>query len=100
MMLVATARADLEPVYSSERPDDEKRQQKKARLEALSRDVMSLLENAGRDPGDWSARKLNNARLASMTLYEGRLPEFRALFEQCEQSIECFYAEAKVLAGR
>jgi len=100
MGLVATARADLEPVYSSELPDDEKRQQKKARLNALSRDVVDLLKNAGRDSGHWSSSSLNNARLASMTLYEGRLPEFRALFEQCEQRLPCFYAEARALAGR
>ena len=100
MALVATARADLEPVYASELPDDAKREQKKARLDALSRDVVDLLENAGRDPGSWSGSQLNNARLASMTLYEGRLPEFRALFEQCEQRIQCFYAEASALAGR
>ena len=100
MMLVATAREELEPVYAGNLPENAKRQQKKARLDALSNDVVELLQNAGRDPGSWSSSKLNNARLASMTLYEGRLPEFRALFEQCEQRIECFYAQARVLAGR
>ena len=100
MMLVATAREELEPVYAGNLPENAKRQQKKARLDALSNDVVELLQNAGRDPGSWSSSKLNNARLASMTLYEGRLPEFRALFEQCEQRIECFYTQARVLAGR
>jgi len=100
MGLVATAREDLEPIYAGELADDEKRQLKKARLDSLVRDVSAMLERAGRDPGSWPGSELNNARLASMVLYEGRLPEFRALFEQCEQRIACFYDKAKVLARR
>jgi predicted aminopeptidase len=35
-----------------------------------------------------------------MSLYEGRLPEFRALLESCDGDIECFYEEARRLASR
>ena len=97
---VARAREDLEPIYSSELPDKDKRQQKAARLDVLAQDVSAMLANAGRDPGGWRSDELNNARLASMVLYEGRLPEFRALFDQCEQDIACFYDAARRLAGR
>jgi predicted aminopeptidase len=94
------ARADLDGLYASALPAEDMRLQKSARLEALANDAVSLLENAGRDASGWRAESLNNARLSSMVLYEGRVPEFRALLERCEEQIECFYAEAKALAGR
>ena len=100
MELVAEAREMLQAVYESAVSDDEKRTMKSKRLSLLAADVAALLEASGRDPGGWLSGELNNARLVSMTLYEGRLPEFRALFDKCEQRIECFYAEARALAGR
>jgi len=100
MELVAEARDTLQVVYESAVSDDEKREIKSKRLARLAADVAVLLEASGRDPGSWLSGELNNARLVSMTLYEGRLPEFRALLEKCEQRIECFYAEARALAGR
>jgi predicted aminopeptidase len=42
--------------------------------------------------------ELNNARLISTTLYEGKLPAFRALYLRCEKNLECFYDEANRLA--
>ena len=61
---------------------------------------MALLEGAGHDPSGWLQGELNNARLISMTLYEGRLPEFRALFAACAHDFACFYDEAGRLARR
>ena len=100
MALVAEARDTLQAVYESVVSDDEKREIKSKRLARLAADVAVMLEASGRDPSGWLSGELNNARLVSMTLYEGRLPEFRALFEKCEQRIECFYAESRALAGR
>ena len=100
MALVAEARDTLQVVYESAASDDQKREIKSRRLARLAADVAVLLEASGRDPGSWLSGELNNARLVSMTLYEGRLSEFRALFDKCGQRIECFYAEARVLAGR
>ena len=100
MALVAKARTDLEGLYTTELADVDKRLQKRARLDSLADNVARVLRREGRDPASWLSGELNNARLASMTLYEGKLPEFRALFEQCEQRIECFYEEARALAGR
>jgi len=76
------------------------RLQKRVRLDALANDAAELLEREGRATNGWQAGELNNARLASMVLYEGRVPEFRAILEHCEQRIKCFYAEARALAGR
>lgn len=100
MGLVAIARAELEAIYAKDISIEEKRARKSRRLETLRSDVAARLEQSGRDPANWLSGELNNARLVSMTLYEGRLPEFRALLEACDQEVACFYAEARRLAGR
>ena len=100
MGLVAAARADLERLYASPATDDEKRARKAARLATLQKLIARRLEVEGRDATNWLSGELNNARLVSMTLYEGRLAEFRELLAQCEQQIECFYDAARELARR
>jgi predicted aminopeptidase len=100
MGLVAEARADLEVLYVSAATDDEKRSGKSIRLAALQKAIAARLQQAGRDPGNWLRGELNNARLVSMTLYEGRLPEFRELLADCEYRIDCFYDAARQLARR
>lgn len=100
MTLVAAARDDLQVIYETDLVDDEKRVAKGQRLARLSDDAVELLTREGRQPSDWLQADLNNARLASMNLYEGRLPEFRALFEECARQIACFYDKARALAGR
>ncbi len=100
MDLVAVARDELEVIYAADINEDDKRAAKSMRLEVLRSAVVDRLEEAGRDPGGWLTGELNNARLLSMTLYEGRLPEFRAVFAGCDEDVACFYAEARRLAGR
>jgi predicted aminopeptidase len=100
MSLVAAAREDLEGVYAGSLDDEDKRHQKESRLHSLGEDAAALLQSNGRNATKWVNGDLNNASLVSMTLYEGRLPEFRALLVQCEQRIECFYDESRALAGR
>ena len=100
MARVDLARNDLQAIYTADTGIDEKRSAKSARLAELREAVVSLLTQAGSDPGGWSSLELNNARLLSMTLYEGRLSEFRALLESCDEDITCFYEEARRLAGR
>ncbi|RZV37006.1 MAG: aminopeptidase [Chromatiales bacterium] len=99
MAATSAARADLESLYARTLPDDDKRREKQARLVLLGDEMAAIVERAGHGAGSWQNGELNNARLATMTLYEGRLPEFRALFEQCEQRIACFYEEARALAA-
>ena len=98
MALVAGARDDLRTVYAVADSDEEKRRQKKARLEQLARAASERLEQSGRDPASWRSGELNNARLVSMALYEGRLPAFRALLADCNEDLRCFYAQAGALA--
>lgn len=99
MALVAVARGDLRVHFESMLADDEKRRLKAARLQKLSDDAAVLLTNAGRDGSSWLSGELNNARLVSMTLYEGRLPAFRALLTECDQVIQCFYDRSEALAA-
>ena len=97
---VGAAREKLEALYAQSLAEAEKRQRKRAVLESLQQHIAARLESAGRDPSAWLAGELNNARLIPMALYEGRLPEFRALFEDCEQQFDCFYEAARQLARR
>ena len=98
MALVASARDDLRTIYAAADSDEEKRHLKKARLEQLARVASTRLEQSGRESASWLRGELNNARLVSMNLYEGRLPAFRALLKSCDEDIRCFYAQAGELA--
>jgi len=98
MLLVAGARADLESVYGSGSTDATKRREKSARLQRLATDMRVAVRDAGREPAGWLTGELNNARLASMTLYQQYLPAFRNLLSQCDGQLPCFYAEARRLS--
>ncbi len=98
MGLVAMARDDLGGYFDSAIPDDEKRRLKAERLTRLSADAESALAEAGYEGGSWWSGELNNARLVSMTLYEGHLPAFRKLLENCSQDLRCFYDKARDLS--
>jgi len=98
MTLVAAAREDLREYFAAATSDAEKRQLKSARFERLATDMAAAIERNGRDAPDWVTGGLNNARLASMTLYEGRVSSFRSLFAECEQDVHCFYARAGELS--
>lgn len=92
---VTSARADLETLYASDVREDDMRSLKAERIERLTIEIGDILSAAGRDPESWLSRPFNNARIASMALYEGLLPAFREVFADCEEQIECFYAEAR-----
>ncbi len=98
MGLVATAREDLSGYYQRSLANDEKRRLKTARLKQLSDDAEAMLIEAGHPGGGWLSGELNNARLVSMTLYEGQLPAFRNLLRDCDEDIRCFYARAMELS--
>ena len=46
----------------------------------------------------WLAPPLNNARLASLGLYEGHHGAFKKFLRDCNEQLACFYAETKALA--
>jgi len=94
---IELARLDLEAIYSSSIGTDEMRLRKKNRIGQLNVVLHDELERSGHEPPAWLGEGLNNARLASMNLYHGRLPEFRTMFIECKADFACFYAEAKKL---
>ena len=86
MDAIAAARSDLEKLYASSMAAHEMRRAKETRLAQLANELPAELEI-----------DLNNARLASMSLYQSRVPEFRALYEKCERELRCFYDQASSL---
>ncbi|HET6630099.1 MAG TPA: aminopeptidase [Woeseiaceae bacterium] len=98
LQLVEAAKADLGDLYASNLDDDEKRRQKRARLDALSADAATLFAAAGLDTNPLPA-PLNNARLASLGLYEGWVPAFRAMYVECGERITCLYDRAREVAA-
>ncbi len=99
MAAIAAARDDLEVLYASTLPRDAKRNGKAARLAALAREIRALYAAEERAPPAWVDGNLNNARIASMTLYHGLLPAFRALLAGCDDDLPCFYAATRTLAA-
>lgn len=98
MDIVDQARADFDLIYSSDARVETMRAQKRERLDRLTTAINAELGESGREAPEWLREGLNNARLASMALYNGRLPEFRDLLATCEDDIACFYAAARKLA--
>lgn len=86
MEVIAEARTDLEKLYATSMAAHEMRRAKATRLAQL----------AGELPADIEI-ELNNAQLASMSLYQSRVPEFRALYEDCERDLQCLYDKASSL---
>lgn len=98
MQYVEVARADLKAIYSSAIDRQQMRLQKQQRLRQLTDDLNADIDASGRKTPAWLDDNLNNARLASMNLYHGRLAEFRTLLADCNNDIRCFYAAASDLA--
>jgi predicted aminopeptidase len=75
------------------------RQQKEWILNTLSSDFEQAIADDGGNGGGWLAGTLNNARLASLGLYEDHVDAFRFIFAECDQEFACFYERAEVLAA-
>jgi predicted aminopeptidase len=97
LFLVEVARADLEALYA-EMPDDVEIR-KRARFEALSNDVASLLAARGLATAHWLVGDIGNAHLVPLALYDGLVPAFRELYTRCDEDFDCFYAQTKRLGG-
>ena len=96
--MVAAARDDLEKIYAADVDAAVKRQRKEARLQELAIAAKDLFAAADQTAPVWLDNELNNARLVATTLYHGRLPEFRALLQDCDNDLACFYSAARKLA--
>ncbi|MDJ0904759.1 MAG: aminopeptidase [Woeseiaceae bacterium] len=95
--IIRDASAELEALYDSPVDEDTMRAAKDARLRRLADDLQAKLAASGVDSPGWPGGPLNNARIASIGLYELDLGRFRALYEECGRELECFYDRASSL---
>jgi len=98
MVQIEAAKAELTQLYDSDIQDDLKRSRKQELLADLSAGVARLIEESGSDSENWLSVPLNNARLASIGLYEGRQGAFQAILRNCSEDLVCFYEETEKLA--
>lgn len=98
MKLVDEAKVELQTLYDSDLDDERKRTRKQEMLDALSAEAARLVEDSGPGAVNWLAAPLNNARLASLGLYEGSQDVFRKILRDCDDELDCFYAESRRLA--
>ena len=98
MSLVDETKSELQALYASAVDDEQKRSAKQKLLDDLSAAAGRLVADSGAGAVNWLAAPLNNARLASLGLYEGRQEEFKKLLRDCNDELDCFYAETRKLA--
>ena len=99
MALVESTKGELEELYATDVGAVVKRERKRVLLDELATAAATLIADSGTGSGNWLAPPLNNARLLSLGLYEGRLPAFRSILAECDDALVCFYAEAERLAA-
>lgn len=97
---VQAARAKLTELYESGADKDQKRERKQAILAELKKAAGRDVDQTGRNSPGWLRSPLNNATLIPLSLYQGRLAEFRDLLVRCEGDLSCFYERAEVLAEK
>ena len=97
LQLAAAARGKLEALYASELDVEAMRDGKRQILEALARDA-GKLEGNPNGARNALGGTLNNARLASLGLYEGRVAAFKVILQDCADDLGCFYERASSLA--
>lgn len=95
------ARRDLAALYKRDIEAETMRQEKAARLKALSEEVLAIEQQHGLASGyrGWIQSGLNNAHLAAVATYYDRVPQFEKLLrERCGGYLPCLYVEARKLA--
>jgi predicted aminopeptidase len=99
--LVATHREELDQVYKSALPDDEKRRQKArimAKLRAAHQEAKAQRWGGSTAYDAWFERA-NNAMLGVTAAYHELVPDFERLYEREGRDLARFYAEVKRLAA-
>jgi predicted aminopeptidase len=98
--LLLDTREELTRVYSSDRPDEVRREEKQAAFMRLRERYGVLRQSwegyAGFD--GWFEMELNNARLIPVSTYERLVPAFRALFRRSGRNLQVFYDRCEELA--
>lgn len=98
--LLGSFRERLDQAYAVEASDDDKRRLKAQILAEIEPAYRARREAWGGFSGfdRWFDQPVNNARLASLALYHGDLPAFRALLAEQGGDLRAFYREVQQLA--
>jgi predicted aminopeptidase len=99
--LIRTTRAKLADAYASDASDDDKRRAKREILAAM-KDAYEAAKHG--DPGlsgydRWFAQQPNNAAIAAVGLYTDRVPAFRELLHEVNDSLPAFYQRVRQLGA-
>jgi len=97
--LVQVTREKLENLYAEDIEEETMRGRKRALLDELSAQAGLLVEKSAAGAGNWLAAPLNNARLVSLGLYEGKRGAFDLILQNCAADLECFYTATEKLAA-
>ena len=92
--LIAQSRENLHRIYTGNKSDAQKRAEKSAEIEALRARYRRLKRNRwnGYDGYDgWFDRPINNAKLATVAVYNDLVPAFDQLLQICGGDYERFY---------
>ena len=89
-------RKKLDALYAQPLSQERKREAKKQVFGDLSVALDELF--AVRPTPAWFMEPMNNAKLVPLALYRDKLPAFREVFYQCDESFGCFYSKAGEIA--
>ena len=100
LKLIETYRKQLNALYLTRLAPDAMRDRKAALFRQMHEDYRQLRESWGGFAGydRWFAHKANNALLASVGIYNQRVPAFQALLARERGDLPRFYEAAKKLA--
>ena len=96
--LVRATRDKLNSLYEMEIDEQLMREKKRSLLDELSVAAQLVIDEDGGGVRNWLAAPLNNARLVSTNLYEGRVAAFRTILSDCENDMACFYQRTMAIA--
>jgi len=96
--LVKATRDKLNSLYEMEIDEQLMREKKRSVLDELSAAAQVVLDEDGGGVRNWLAAPLNNARLVSTNLYEGRVAAFRTILGECQNDMACFYERTTAIA--
>ena len=94
-------RNELESLYTSPKPDNDKRAEKTRVFDDLRRNYAALKTSWGGYNGFdvWlTSGELNNARMGAVGVYHQYVPAFQTLFTKLGGDFETFYREVERIA--
>jgi predicted aminopeptidase len=92
-----STREKLETLYASGLDESTMRERKQAIFQDLANDAKNIADRQDAVANPFVGT-LNNARLALISVYEGRVTAFESLLRECDGNLACFYREAERLA--